>query len=208
MLHANVDRDQLLATLTPLCQGIDRDILQDFVTRMDPDYFSAFSPNTLAAHITQAATLTPDHPCDVSIEETAGGHFLITIVAYDYFSEFATICGLLSAFGLNIEEGRIFTSAESEQPNRNRSADPYPIRTRPQGRPGLTRKKIVDVFTVSPIEGQTFAAANRKRLTDQLTRMIMLLDEGQLDEARQQVNRQLVEHLGKRRSSFSGLLHT
>ena len=104
-VQRDVDRGQLLATLTPLCQGIDRDILQDFVTRMDPDYFSAFSPNTLAAHITQAATLTPDHPCDVSIEETAGGHFLITIVAYDYFSEFATICGLLSAFGLNIEEG-------------------------------------------------------------------------------------------------------
>ncbi|HRC42485.1 MAG TPA: hypothetical protein PLT27_00410, partial [Nitrospira sp.] len=208
MLHAHADRDQILTTLAPLCQGIDRDILQDFVARMDPDYFSAFAPKTLAAHVKQAATLTPDHPCDVSIEETAGGHFAITIVAYDYFSEFATICGLLSAFGLNIEEGRIFTSAESEQPSRSRSADPYPIRTRPQGRPGLTRKKIVDVFTVSPIEGQTFAAANRKRLTDQLARMIMLLDEGQLDEARQQVNRQLVEHLGKRRSSFSGLLHT
>ena len=208
MLHANADRDQILTTLAPLCPGIDRDILQDFVTRMDPDYFSAFPPKTLAAHVKQAATLTPDHPCDVSIAETAGGHFLITIVAYDYFSEFATICGLLSAFGLNIEEGRIFTSAESEQPSRSRSADPYPIRTRPQGRPGLTRKKIVDVFTVSPIEGQTFATADRKRLTDQLARMIMLLDEGQLDEARQQVNRQLVEHLGKRRSSFSGLLHT
>ena len=208
MLHANADRDQILTTLAPLCPGIDRDILQDFVTRMDSDYFSAFPPKTLAAHVKQAATLTPDHPCDVSIAETAGGHFVITIVAYDYFSEFATICGLLSAFGLNIEEGRIFTSAESEQPSRSRSADPYPIRTRPQGRPGLTRKKIVDVFTVSPIEGQTFAAADRKRLTDQLARMIMLLDEGQLDEARQQVNRQLVEHLGKRRSSFSGLLHT
>jgi hypothetical protein len=51
MLHANVDRDQLLATLAPLCQGIDRDILQDFVTRMDPDYFSAFSAeHTRRAH--------------------------------------------------------------------------------------------------------------------------------------------------------------
>ena len=38
----------------------------------------------------------------------------ITIVAYDYFSEFATICGLLSAFGLNIEEGRIYTFDEEQ----------------------------------------------------------------------------------------------
>ena len=37
--------------------------------------------------------------------------------------------------------------------------------------------------------------------------MITLLDAGQFDEARQAVNRQLVEQLGKRRGSFSGLLH-
>jgi len=50
MLHANVDRDQILATLAPLCPGIEPDILQDFTTRMDADYFAAFhrkcSPNT------------------------------------------------------------------------------------------------------------------------------------------------------------------
>ena len=33
-------------------------------------------------------------------------------------------------------------------------------------------------------------------------------DAGEFDEARQAVNRQLVEQLGKRRGSFSGLLHT
>ena len=38
--------------------------------------------------------------------------------------------------------------------------------------------------------------------------MIALLDAARFDEARQAVNRQLVEYLGQRRSSFSGLLHT
>ena len=38
--------------------------------------------------------------------------------------------------------------------------------------------------------------------------MITLLDADQFDEARQAVNRQLVEYLGQRRSAFSGLLHT
>lgn len=41
---------------------------------------------------------------------------VITIVAYDYFSEFAMICGLLSAFGLNIEEGDIYTFSEKLLP--------------------------------------------------------------------------------------------
>jgi glutamate-ammonia-ligase adenylyltransferase len=208
MLPANADRARILAVLTPLCQDVETDILQDFVSRMDQDYFSAFPSTLLADHIALAALLTPEHPSEVRFTKLDGGRWTITIVAYDYFSEFATICGLLSAFGLNIEEGRIFTSVETDQTRSGRSAGPYAARMRPQGRPGLTRKKIVDVFTVSPIEGQAFAAADRKRLTEQLSRMIMLLDEGQFDEARQQVNRQLVEHLGKRRSSFSGLLHT
>ena len=29
MLHANTDRDQILATLAPLCPGIETDILQE-----------------------------------------------------------------------------------------------------------------------------------------------------------------------------------
>ena len=208
MLHANVDRDQILATLAPLCPGIEPDILQDFTTRMDADYFAAFPPKVLAQHIALAARLTPDHPCEIRFAKLDRTRWTITIVAYDYFSEFATICGLLSAFGLNIEEGRIFTSAESEPARSGRSNTSYGTRPRPQGRPGLTRKKIVDVFTVTPTEGEPFIAEDQKRLAEQLSRMIVLLDTNEFDEARQQVNRQLIEHLGTRRSSFSGLLHT
>lgn len=208
MLHANADRDQILATLAPLCQDIDRDILQDFVTRMDPDYFSAFPPKTLASHVKQAAALTPDHPCNVSIDAAAGGHFRITIVAYDYFSEFATICGLLSAFELNIEEGQIYTFVEESAPAVARTSWTDGPRTRPKGRPGLSRKKIVDVFRVEPIRGASFEPKDRQRLIAELTAMIALLDANQFDEARQAVNRQLVEYLGQRRGSFSGLLHT
>lgn len=141
MPHANLDRDQLLATLASLCPGVDADILQDFTSRMDQDYFAAFSPKLLASHVTLAALLTPDHPCEIRFTKHDRTGWTITIVAYDYFSEFATICGLLSAFGLNIEEGRIFTSAESEPARSGRSNTPYGTRPRPQGRPGLTRKR-------------------------------------------------------------------
>jgi glutamate-ammonia-ligase adenylyltransferase len=208
MLQPNVDRARILATLTPLCQGIDQDILQDFVTRMDPDYFAAFPPKILAAHIKQAAALTPDSPCDVSLVDAPDGRCTITIVAYDYFSEFATICGLLSAFGLNIEEGRIYTFVEGTAPAAARTTWTGSPRARPKGRPGLSRKKIVDVFRVEPVRGASFGPEDRRRLTAELTAMIALLDAGRFDEARQAVNRQLVEYLGQRRGSFSGLLHT
>src|SRR6476646_4767008 len=38
--------------------------------------------------------------------------------------------------------------------------------------------------------------------------MIAFLDSGQFDEARQYINRRLVERLGRQRSAFTGLLHT
>jgi glutamate-ammonia-ligase adenylyltransferase len=208
MPTANGDRERILSALTPLCPDVPSDILQDFVTRMDLDYFAAFHPHVVASHVKQAATLSPDRPCQTSIADAPEGRSTITVVAYDYFSEFATICGLLSAFGLNIEEGQIYTFVEATATAPVRSAFVGTHRIRPKGRPGLTRKKIVDVFRVQPVRGARFGPDERRRLTAELTQMVALLDEDKFDEARQVVNRQLVEYLGQRRGSFSGLLHT
>lgn len=200
--------DERLATLQPLCKDIPPDILQDFVTRMDQEYFRRFEPAIVAEHVRLAAQLTPEHPCEVTIAERDTQQFDLTIVAYDYFSEFANICGLLSAFGLNIEEGQIYTFAESAPTSSSKAGYSSAPRLRPKTRPGLSRKKIVDVFRVQPGRGVPFGADDQARLIAELTALLKRLDAGQFDEARQAVNRQLVEQLGKRRSSFSGLLHT
>jgi glutamate-ammonia-ligase adenylyltransferase len=200
--------EERLKTLQPLCQDIAPDILQDFLNRMDPEYFRRFDPDTIARHIRLAAHLTPERPCEVAITERRDQHFDVTLVAYDYFSEFATICGLLSAFGLNIEEGQIYTFVESPSTTSARATTAGGFRQRPKGRPGLSRKKIVDVFRVHPVRGALFGPEQQKRLIAELKAMIAFLDAGRFDEARQTVNRQLVEYLGQRRGSFSGLLHT
>lgn len=201
------DPDRLTEILSPLCREVADDVLRDFVTRMDPEYFARFEPSAVARHVALANRLTLDHPCEMAVAERPNGHYELVVVAYDYFSEFATICGLLSAFGLNIEEGRIYTFSEAAA-SAPRPAGSWPVRARPKGRPGLSRKKIVDVFLVHPVAGAVFPHGERQRLAETLTRMIRLLDEGQFREAREQVNRRLVEQLGKRRGSFSGLLHT
>ena len=200
------DREQMIATLTPLCADVGRDILQDFVSRMDGEYFRRFTASTMAQHVRMAATLTPDHPCEVMIAEQPGRHVELTLVAYDYFSEFAIICGLLSAFNLNIEEGQIYTFVEGIPSARPSSTGG--VRTRSKIRPGLSRKKIVDVFRVQPVQSASFGSKDKQRLIAELAGMIALLEAGEFDEARQAVNRHLVEQLGKRRGSFSGLLHT
>lgn len=201
------NREQTLRTVTSHCQDVPSDILHDFISRMDQEYFRRVDPTAIARHIHLAAQLTPDHLCELSITEQQGGRADVTIVAYDYFAEFATICGLLSAFGLNIEEGQIYTFAEAVSAKPAKASYNESPRRRPQGRPGLSSKKIVDIFRVQPVHGASFGPAEQDRLTQELRSVIGLLDTNQFEEARHAVNRRLVEQLGRRRGSFSGLLH-
>lgn len=205
---ANSDREGLLQSLIQLSPDVPPDILRDFVTRMDGEYFRRIPLPTIAQHIQLVARLTPENLCECYVGDPRAGHFELTVVAYDYFAEFATICGLLSAFGLNIEEGQIYTfteAAPSGQPRRSAYSDG--LRQRPKLRPGLSRRKIVDVFHVRPVGDASFTPEDQARFAAELRSLIGLLDEGKFEEARHAVNRHLVERLGKRRGSFSGLLH-
>src|SRR5918992_905363 len=105
----STDPEQILRALTPLCTDVPPDLLRDFVSRMDQEYLRRIAPETMVHHVRLAAALTPDHLCECSVSELRGDHYELTIVAYDYFAEFATICGLLSAFGLDIKDGQIYT---------------------------------------------------------------------------------------------------
>ena len=205
---ASSDREAILSSLTSLSTDVPSDVLRDFVTRMDHEYLRRVPLQTIAQHVRLAARLTPEHLCECTVAELGDGHFDLTVVAYDYFAEFATICGLLSALGLNIEEGQIYTFTETPVSNPStRPAYGEGRSQRPKLRPGLSRKKIVDVFRVQPVGGASFTPADQARFTSELRTLIGLLDDDKFEQARHAVNRQLVEQLGKRRGSFSGLLH-
>jgi glutamate-ammonia-ligase adenylyltransferase len=200
-------RDQWLETLQPLCGDVEEDIIRDFVSRMDEDYFTRFAPADIAAHVRLAARLDPDHPCQTAISERSGSLFDVVVVAYDYFSEFGVICGLLSAFGLDIREGSIDTSADAPPRPSSTARGAGPARRRPGQRPGLSRKKIVDHFLVRAMPGASFAPHTQQRFADELDRTIRLLDAGRFQEARSRVNLRLVETLSSRRGAFTGLLN-
>ena len=200
MMDGPGSRESIIKTQASLCPDVDEEVVQDFVSRMDPEYFERFQPDTIAHHIQLASRLTPDHPCELSVVDKRAGRSEISIVAYDYFSEFAAICGVLSAFGLNIEEGRIYTFLEATPPSLSAG--------RSKGRPGLSRKKIVDVFLVHPLDRTGFPTPQHHALRQTVGEIVQLLDAGQFEEARQYVNRRLVERLDKQRSAFTGLLDT
>ena len=207
MMDGLGSRESIIKTLASLCPDVDDEVVQDFVSRMDPEYFERFQPDTVAHHIQLASRLTPDHPCELSVLDKQAGRSEISIVAYDYFSEFSAICGVLSAFGLNIEEGRIYTfMGATPAPSPRREA--LSTAGRPKGRPGLSRKKIVDVFLVHPIDRTGFLSPQHNALRQTISEIVQLLDAGQFEAARQYVNRRLVERLDKQRSAFTGLLDT
>ncbi len=208
MPSGSSDQTPLINSVRQLCSDVPDDIFQDFFSRMDQEYFRRFAPSTIAEHIRLAAQLTSDHSCTIAFSEQPDTRFEITIVGYDYFAEFATICGLLSAFGLNIEEGDIYTFAEKTAPLPSRKSwTGHGPRVRPKATSDLSRKKIVDVFRVLPVPGEEWGTAQQAQLEEGLHSVIALLDKGQFAEARFAVNRRLVEQLGKRRASFGGLLN-
>ncbi len=204
-----------MSALQKVLPEIDPEVIQDFLDRMDPDYFSQFPAQTVAKHIQLANTLSPEHPCALTLQpEKPKSAFLLTLVAYDYFAEFATICGLLSAYGLDIREAFIFTYQDKGSPSvlssrqtlSRRGSGKWPAR-RPSPHPGLSRKKVVDVFRLQVLSGCTFTSQDQKEFTRELTEMVRLLDARETQKVRTRVNRKLVETLGKRKSSFSNLVH-
>jgi glutamate-ammonia-ligase adenylyltransferase len=198
--------EHLLPLVQPLCGDVDEEIIRDFLSRMDDEYLIEFTPAQIAGHVKLAARLDPDHPSQAACARRGDGSLDLIIVAYDYFSEFAVICGLLASFGLDIREGRIFTSGDpvTTPPSRR---DARPLRSRAPRKPGLTRKKIVDIFHVQPVPGTVFTPAHEEQLSQELESMLRLLDSQRFQEARHRVNRRLVETLDRTRGRFTGLLH-
>jgi glutamate-ammonia-ligase adenylyltransferase len=156
----------------------------DFLSRLDSEYFARVFPADAVRHARLAAELTPRRPARLNVEPRAEGRYDVVVVALDYFAEFAILCGLLAAHGLDIESGHVHTGAPAPAPPR----PPRGGRRRPA--PASSRK-IVDVFRVRPRRG----APNAERLEAELLELLGLVAEGEGVEARERLNRRLVESL-------------
>jgi len=201
----------LIERLQQQCPQLPASLIQDFITQMDPDYFERFSQAIIAQHIALAHQLSFQQPCTVTIQTLPSRQYQLHFVAYDYFSEFATFCGVLASFGLDIREAAIFTSHEIS------SSSPLPLPTpknlrswnrvfprRPSR--GFSRKIVVDVFRVQALKGYSFGKSAQQDFLQTLSTLLRLLQKNQVRQARRHVNRRLIEHLGKARKKTGDLL--
>ncbi len=112
-------------------------LAREHMERMSADYRATFEAAEIERHAEMAAALTPELPVGVTAArlpaDTPGAADLwcVTIVGYDYLGVLSLIGGLFFAYGFSIADGNVYTyepggSAESQ-------------------------RKIVDVFTVTPV---------------------------------------------------------
>lgn len=192
------------------CPHLRQPLIRDFVLQMDPDYFASFSSGAIMQHLELANQLTFDQPCAMLIQALPSSQYQITLVAYDYFSEFAAFCGVLSSFGLDIREATIFTSLETPAAlsTSTKSSRGIPHMSRsPRPTQGLTRKIVVDVFHVQALDGFQFGESEQREFRETLTTLLQLLQKNQIRQARGQVNRRLIEILGKMRNRPTDVVH-
>ncbi len=187
-------------------------LLQDFLSQMDSDYFEQFPLETILQHLELTTHLTFESPCSMALNTLPSRQYQIHLVAYDYFSEFATFCGVLASFGLDIREAAIFTSREapssSHRPTQT-SQKRNPWKRVPLKRPteGLSRKIVVDVFRVQTLKGVAFDLSTQEEFQQTLTSLLRLLQKNQVRQARRLVNRRLIENLGKTKKKRGDILH-
>ena len=182
--------DAVRAALARDGSTVDPKLLEAFVAGLDPDYFEREAPADVAVHVGMAAELGTFQPARVAVTPRENGRYDVAVVAFDYFGEFSVVCGLLAVHGLNIESGHVHTfvgPAGEAPPTRARFR---PGTRRPPARSGTAT--IVDVFRVHPRRGEPQAAALEK----DLLLLVALCTAGRIDEARERLNRRLVESLG------------
>jgi glutamate-ammonia-ligase adenylyltransferase len=174
--------------------------IRDFAARLGSAYAGRHSDAEIARHLLLATEVGATRPARVKVVAAPEGRLDVTVVALDFFAEFALLCGVLSAAGLDIESGHVCTaqplapapaSPRRGRGHRTRHAAP------PAGPPA--GRVVVDEFRVVP-GGATPPAAIpslEERLERDVTELLGLVEEGRVDDARIRLDRRLAERFSR-----------
>ncbi len=106
----------------------------------------------------------------------------MTVVALDFPGELSLICGLMAAYGLDISSGDAFTYEQEDR---------FPAGSRELDR----RRKIVDVFTVRPVDPQAVGLDLWARYRSDLAAYLSKLHSGQRSEVRGELAKRVATSL-------------
>ncbi len=140
-------------------------------------YRETFTAEAIAQHLKLLEQLDESHPVRIAATDFGGGRFNITVVGFDRLGDLSAICGLITAYGLDIVDGDVFTGAEVETPRVGRT------RTR-SGSETSRRRKFVNVFSVRRLDDPLQDAPNIvwKRFEEELVELVCLVRQGNREE--------------------------
>ena len=142
--------------------------------RMAPSYSERFTPAEIAAHAAMIERLNARHLVEIEAHPLEDGFWQVTVAAFDFPGELSLICGLMFAHGLNIVKGDAFTYEPAQRSFSDRQAS---------GRQQAERKKIVDVFTVSPAANEPIQPALWQQYEIELADLLNMVHAGNAREA-------------------------
>ncbi len=124
---------------------VDSEALTQFLERLPDHYFANFAISEQALHAQATARLGSENPVELLIDLHEDTRLDVTVIAFDHASVFAMITGILSASGMNILKGDVFTYApvEYQRPHRRPRRDSARL-TREKN---LRRRRIIDHFS-------------------------------------------------------------
>ena len=190
---AAANLEALRSEVAHRCPRVAADVLDDFFDQLDEEYFTLFSAEQIADHVRLVPAIDDEHPLQVRVTPNGTVSADLLLVGYDLAGEFALITGAMTACGLNIREGQVFSYKRG------------PERLTPWGghTPGGL---IVDQFTVDFDREHPFDAAAQEAFKAFLTKLIQLQRQGRQQQARDTLNYRLIDAIRVTGRSFPGRL--
>lgn len=173
------------AVVETLCDHLSRDLVENFIGRLDPAYLNRFQSDDVVEHLNRLSQLSASRPVDVIITPGGDRSGTVTVLAFDHAFEFSLITGVLAGMGFRIDSGDVFTLSRKASEQRV-GRDPRAMRRHMRAAPvrdPLHQPVIIDCFSGGLWDESESFDSWAGHAEAAMVEVIGLLDKGDDDSA-------------------------
>lgn len=158
-------------------------------------YSDLYSSKARDRHLTLLQRLDSQHPVRTAHRQLAGGAHELTVVGYDQLGHLSLMCGLLLAYGWNIDSGLVLTGSD--------------LAAAPDASARLNedagKRKYINVFRIHPASGSA-ATGDWTDYDQELLELLQLAEHDQSAEAQARLARRVAASIDSVPNSTGALL--
>jgi [glutamine synthetase] adenylyltransferase / [glutamine synthetase]-adenylyl-L-tyrosine phosphorylase len=196
---------------------VSREEAENHIANLPNRYFEIFEVEKQLYHFTLLKELSVSDPYRIITDTLDEGLFGITIISYDFPSEFSIITGLLGTIGFNIVSGDAFTlkqSSDSKSRSMNRKKHQRDLLLRRWRSPAnisehrsAERRKIIDRFTGKMQGSISELEKEFKSRFDRFTELLISLSSESMETAKEKISDEVAETLSRQNIQIGKALH-